>query len=218
MFADERIDAVVEWAVGIANSGKYGYSQDSYLRWGHGYYDCSSFVITALEKGNFPMIMNGATFTGNMAHALIECGFVMCTDNNLKRGDILLTHREKGVQHTAIYIGKNTIVHARNSKYGICCSPYYKFDSRYRYYELFEKDDFKMKQLSKGMKCYEVKILQILLNFYCYTDLSIDGIFGDLTHGAVCNFQKSHNQDAQNPLVVDGIVGIATWTKLLKGI
>lgn len=218
MFAEERIESVVSWAIDIANSGRYKYSQDSALRWGKGAFDCSSFVITALEKGNFPMIMNGATYTGNMAHALIQCGFVICGNQNLRRGDILLTHREKGVQHTAIYIGKNTIVHARNSKYGICCSPYYKFDSRYRYYELFESEDCEMKQLSKGMKCFEVGTLQILLNQYSDYRISIDGIFGNDTYRSVINFQTKHANDTTNPLLIDGIVGVATWSKLLKGV
>ena len=38
--------------------------------------------------------------------------------NNLKRGDILLVHREKGPQHTAIYIGGGRIVHASLNEKG----------------------------------------------------------------------------------------------------
>lgn len=39
---------------------------------------------------------------------------------NLKRGDILLVHREKGAQHTAIYCGGGQLVHASiNEKGGI---------------------------------------------------------------------------------------------------
>ena len=40
--------------------------------------------------------------------------------NNLKRGDILLTHRADGPKHTAIYCGENKLVHASlNEKGGI---------------------------------------------------------------------------------------------------
>ena len=221
MSVKEQVENMVQWAINTANSGQYKYSQDSYLRWGRGHFDCSSFVIMAMDNvdgGQFPMIMNGASYTGNMARALIECGFVECNNLPPMRGDILLTHREKGVQHTAIYIGKNTIVHARNSKYGLCCSQYYKFDHQFRHFELIDgKDNNDMRTLRRGTTGADVRTLQILLNFYVDFKIEVDGIFGNDTFCSVCSYQRKHNNDESNPLVINCIVGHATWSKILRG-
>lgn len=56
--------------------------------------------------------------------------------------------------------------------------------------------------LKKGSKGIDVKVVQGFLY------LQQDGIFGDLTEEAVKEFQKENN------LVVDGIVGDKTWSKL----
>lgn len=59
--------------------------------------------------------------------------------------------------------------------------------------------------IKKGSRGDDVKKLQTRLNLYP------DGIFGPLTDEAVREFQK------QNGLVVDGIVGEKTWSKLFTG-
>lgn len=56
--------------------------------------------------------------------------------------------------------------------------------------------------LKKGDTGNRVRDLQRLLN------ITQDGIFGEDTERAVCEFQKSHS------LVVDGIVGAQTWALL----
>lgn len=68
-------------------------------------------------------------------------------------------------------------------------------------------------ELSKGSKGEEVKTLQSLLGIKGYSlgKYGIDGDFGDSTLNAVKQFQK------ENKLACDGIVGPATWNKLLKG-
>lgn len=65
--------------------------------------------------------------------------------------------------------------------------------------------------LSKGSKGDNVKVLQALLKGYGYNIgiWGIDGDFGAATDTAVKNYQRDRG------LVVDGIVGKATWTKLL---
>ena len=63
--------------------------------------------------------------------------------------------------------------------------------------------------LKYGSKGYFVRELQRLLNKVGYA-LKVDGIFGVRTRAAVKDFQR------QNLLVVDGIVGIRTWTKLIE--
>lgn len=66
-----------------------------------------------------------------------------------------------------------------------------------------------MKTLRKGDRGNEVKELQTALNRAGCT-LKIDGIFGNDTYNAVIAFQASRN------LVVDGVVGAATWAELNK--
>ena len=50
------IEKYVTWAVNIANDNTHGYSQA--VRWSPDY-DCSSFVISALEAAGFPMTIWG---------------------------------------------------------------------------------------------------------------------------------------------------------------
>ena len=65
--------------------------------------------------------------------------------------------------------------------------------------------------LTKGSKGKSVKSLQaLLITNGCYCGISgVDGDFGSATDKAVRQFQKAEG------LVVDGIVGSATWSKLL---
>ena len=111
------IEKYVTWAVSIANDNSHGYSQAA--RWSPDY-DCSSFVISALEAAGFPMMAYGASYTGNMGQALKACGFVKVKGVNLGssagliRGDILLNP----ATHTEIYIGDNRAVGAHCSETG----------------------------------------------------------------------------------------------------
>ena len=69
----------------------------------------------------------------------------------------------------------------------------------------------RLPRLQKGSKGASVKALQTLLIGYKYScgAYGADGNFGAATHDAVRRFQKA------NGLTVDGIVGPATWKKLL---
>ena len=111
------IKAAIEWARKIAADDTHGYSQVN--RWGRDY-DCSSFVISALDAGGFPMKSYGATYTGNMGAALAKCGFKRVSDVNLssgaglQAGDILLNP----ATHTEMYIGGGYTVGAHSSETG----------------------------------------------------------------------------------------------------
>jgi hypothetical protein len=69
----------------------------------------------------------------------------------------------------------------------------------------------RMPRLSKGSKGEPVKTLQILLIGYKYScgAYGADGDFGSATDAAIRRYQKAHG------LSVDGVVGPATWKKLL---
>lgn len=65
-------------------------------------------------------------------------------------------------------------------------------------------------QLSNGSKCAEVYALQAMLNSFIKAGLVVDGVFGNQTEAAVRKYQKARG------LGVDGVVGVQTWTQLLK--
>ena len=62
-----------DWAVGIANDQRHGYSQA--CRWGtpgNVYdFDCSSLVISAYEQARVTLKSKAATYTGNIREAAI---------------------------------------------------------------------------------------------------------------------------------------------------
>ena len=70
--------------------------------------------------------------------------------------------------------------------------------------------NIKMTTLRNGSKGNQVKTLQRLLTAFGFPCGEVDGIFGAKTLTAVKDFQKSVN------MTTDGIVGLNTWTKLLK--
>lgn len=107
------IDSAVNWAVSIANNAAHGYSMNN--RWGPDY-DCSSFIISAYEQAGVKVKAAGATYTGDMRKAFLQCGFedvtakVSLSDGKrLKRGDVIFN------SHHAIMAATDnalTIVHA----------------------------------------------------------------------------------------------------------
>ena len=117
----KRVEKAVRFMIDIAQDSSHGYDQNQ--RWGErGDYDCSSLTITAFEKTGFPVKSKyGATYTGNMKQAFINCGFKdvrnavnLSTGAGLKRGDLLLNE----IHHVAIYIGNGLIVQASINELG----------------------------------------------------------------------------------------------------
>lgn len=70
-----------------------------------------------------------------------------------------------------------------------------------------------LNKLWKGHKNNQVRAMQILLigRGYSCGSMGADGDFGQRTYDAVIKFQKAMDID------VDGVCGVQTWTKLLKG-
>lgn len=69
-----------------------------------------------------------------------------------------------------------------------------------------------MKDLAQGDEGYEVQVLQALLGLQGGTPMEPHGIFDNHTKLTVMQFQRLKKIDD-----VPGQVGIATWTRLLKG-
>jgi len=114
-----KVETYTQNAINIANDNHHGYSQ--YNRWGNPDYDCSSLVISVVEKAGIPVKTKGATYTGNMLNPFLNCGFKdvtnsanLRTGHGLIRGDILLNIKN----HVEIYIGNGKTVGARISENG----------------------------------------------------------------------------------------------------
>ncbi len=159
--------------------------------------DCSSLVAVCVNAAGIAVSKD--MYTGNQKAVLKATGqFELLTDSKyltdskcLKRGDILL-----GTGHTAVVLSSgDDAKQNENTSEG-------------------EKTvNIEMTVLKKGAKGEQVKTLQRLLLALGY-DLKhygADGSFGGTTDKAVRAFQSN------NGLAVDGSVGKATWTKLLKG-
>ena len=117
-----------------------------------------------------------------------------------------------GVQITAVHnIGKKSGYNGRSwTKHGKL--PYVAYEVEQKPVDTNEEECVvNIKMLSKGSKGESVKALQILLIGYGYScgKWGADGDFGAGTDSAVKAYQKA------NKLEVDGIVGPATWNKLL---
>lgn len=230
----ENVEKAVQAAIAIANDPAHGYSQ--IRRWGPDY-DCSSLVITVFDDAGFPVKNRGASYTGNMALAFMNCGFtklVYSPSLDLRRGDILLnvTH------HTAIYLGSGQLVEAAIDENGgtagntpgdqtggeIRIRSFYNYpwDFVLRMEDpILQPDDPACRysagnavqiyapQIRSGDFGPAVAAAQSALNYHGYGYLTPDGVFSKQMSNAVRSFQR----DKQ--LEVDGIIGPQTWKHLM---
>ena len=222
----------------LADDDSHGYSQ--LKRWGPDY-DCSSALIKELEEAGFPVKKHGANTTTSLKKALLACGFKDVTNSVNKktgagciRGDILLNT----LFHVAVFQGNGRLVHARSNdlhpepgdqtgKEIVKDQAYFNYP--WNYILRYEGDDtvtpapvisddatpieetpayWPPRQLRKGMKGGDVAVAQAILIARGYNCGEIDGDFGTKTNNMVMAFQ------GESGLVIDGIVGPATWNAL----
>ena len=108
-----KVEHYVQEAINIANDDSHGYSMQN--RDGNPDYDCSSLICHVVQNAGIPVMDKGASYTGNMLGAFLQCGFKDVTGkvglnsgNGLERGDILLNFQS----HSALYIGDGQVVNA----------------------------------------------------------------------------------------------------------
>lgn len=220
------IEKAINFAIDIAKDDSHGYDQIN--RWSPDF-DCSSLVISSFESAGLKVREAGASYTGNMRRAFEKCGFKSIPYSKgmiLERGDVLLNEQ----YHTAMYLGDGQIVQASINEQGkatggktgdqtgreIYVGAFYEYSKGWQCVLRYEEDvDIKMPVLTNGSVGVEVGLLQTLLNELGYKgtngrSLVVDHAFGGNTLNAVKSFQLAHGMND------DGIVGLKTWTALLK--
>lgn len=149
--------------------------------------DCSSLVAVAVNVAGIEISKD--MYTGNELEVLkgtkkfsvFTQKKYLTSSSDLERGDILL-----GDGHTAVVLGDIS----SDSEATMCTVTF--------------------RQLKKGDKGKDVRILQMILKASDYEALDVDGIFGDITNRVVRDFQRKKG------LSVDGIVGNKTWDALVS--
>lgn len=207
-----NIEKLINYICSIVNSGLYKYSQDGSKRWGDGYYDCSSLMITGLRYIGIRQA-DKMTYTGNMITCKNDDQIenIPFNSSDVRTGDILLYHKNGNIGHTGLYIGNGKIAHAKSTRDGLVISSYYstnwtnilrvKPDNN-------ESNNYKV-LLSKGAKGYKVKKLQLFLKECVDSSIDIDGSYGNKTANAVyqmyinCNVSPRNYLDEQGQKFID---------------
>lgn len=121
------IEKALQWCIQIANEEPHYYSQDHDKRSGPLYYDCTSFISTALSNAGmtgFTPPLGGPAFDDILIGTGLFNLVHFNSEQELQRGDILTNDK-----HVAFYLGGGKIVHARGKERPpadqICVSDYY---------------------------------------------------------------------------------------------
>jgi len=101
------------------------YSQDN--RWGANSFDCSSLVYRAYQAVGINISYGGSTTAASIAQGL-EVRGCQIGYNEIAPGDLIfystkVNKRYKNITHVSMYIGDNTIVHAKGKAYGVVLDP-----------------------------------------------------------------------------------------------
>lgn len=226
----EKVDEAVRLAIEIANDDSHGYSQIH--RTGEPDFDCSSLIIYCYDKAGINVSGRGASFTGNMAQAFLQCGFrkVNIVIEELKPGDVLLNYDH----HTAMYIGNNMLVQATISENGtidgqpgdqngceIGIYPFYDYPwNVVLRYDPVNHDEISyndsdcvntlMPVITLGEYGPAVAAIQGALKYHGFnTSGKITGVMDTSTETYLISFQRKHG------LEPDGICGNKTWNELM---
>ena len=152
-------------------------------------YDCSGLIVCYFLMSN--LIDSDASASG----LYDKCKVIKQSD--LKAGDLVFHHNGTKIHHVGVYIGDNTVIHAKGRDVGVVKE---KFSTNSwnrfgRYDKLQESEVKEMKVITKTsplMKGEDIKALQTALNALGYDCGTADGIAGDKTIKAIQAFADTH--------------------------
>lgn len=175
-------------------------------------FDCSGLIVCFLLENGLIKADTTASGLYHMSKSIKK--------SELKPGDLVFRDNGSKIHHVGVYIGDNTVIEAYGRDLGVVRrhidksgANYWNKFGRYDALQDSKEDIFTMelKTVKEGSRGEEVRALQILLNGNSCDCGKADGIAGPKTVAAIQKYQIDHK------LVVDGIAGTKTWTKILKG-
>lgn len=151
-------------------------------------FDCSGLVVCyLLENGYIKSDTNAAGLYG-------KCKVIKKSD--LAAGDLVFRHNGTRIHHIGVYVGGDTVIHAKGRDAGVVKEHIDYNGENYwnrfgRFEPLQEKGEDKV-IITKGMKSDSIKKLQAALNELGYACGAADGIVGDKTIKAIQEFADAH--------------------------
>ncbi len=150
-------------------------------------YDCSGLIVCYMLENK--LISGDSTASGLYS----KC--TQIKQSELKAGDIVFHHNGNKIHHIGVFIGNNTVIHAKGRDVGVVKEKFSTNDwNRFgRYEKLQEESGGKVmtKVITKTsplMRGEDIKQLQTALNALGYNCGTADGIAGDKTMAAIEKF------------------------------
>lgn len=173
--------------------------------------------------GDPSKIYGGAVYKSNGLDDVTELGlYSLCYDKSTNMGAIQKGELLYMTGHCGLYMGNGKVIEATPAgKDGLQITDltFQKWSKHgklpFIMYEQNEKPIVAKPTLRRGSRGTQVNYLQKDLNFLG-EHLEVDGIFGEMTDGAVRRFQRSHSDIYGHDLVVDGIYGKNTYNAMMR--
>ena len=152
-------------------------------------YDCSGLIVCYFLRNN---LINNDT---NASGLYSKCKVIKKSD--LAAGDLVFRHDGARIYHVGVYIGDNTVIHAKGRDVGVVKEKFSTNDwNRFGRYEKLQESEVKeMKVITKTsplMRGDDIKALQTALNALGYDCGTADGVAGDKTIKAIQAFADKH--------------------------
>lgn len=185
---------------------------------GHRVWDCSGMFVWAFKQYGESIYHGSNTIWRDYCskQGKLKDG-QRCDGISLRPGTALFLLNDTGRHHIGLYVGNDTVIEAKGTKWGVTTSKPSHWDEwgelKQVDYSMFPEEVIPLTKptLRKGDRGDEVKVLQSYL-VQCGYMLDVDGAFGSKTETAVKLFQRNAG------LYADGIVGFNTWTALEEAV
>ena len=167
-------------------------------------YDCSGLIVCYFLRNN---LINSDTTAAGLYE---KCKVIKRSD--LRAGDLVFHHNGTKIHHVGVYIGDNTVIHAKGRDVGVVKEKFSTNDwNRFGRYEKLQESEVKeIKVITKTsplMKGEDIKALQTALNALGYDCGTADGVAGNKTIKAIQEFADKHTtQKLPNSVTVTAVI------------